>query len=315
MSNTSVYDIVTERIVAQLEQGVAPWRKPWKATGPNSTAPRNIDGYRYRGINVWLLLTEAMDRGYSSPYWMTFKQAKAKGGSVRKGEKSTVIVFWKRIRVTEKQEDGSVETKIIPMLKYFRVFNLDQTEGVKLPRKVLEEQLAAAASGQNAPDPIAEADEIAAGYILRSGPTVRHEDQDRAFYQPLLDVVTVPPLANYDQADEYYATLFHELGHSTGHKDRLNRTYGQAFGDHEYGREELVAEMTSAFLAAEAGIETTQDNNASYLAAWIRTLKEDNRAVVVAAGAAQRAADLILGRQFAADETVTESAEPAEMAA
>lgn len=293
MSSVNVYEIVTERIIEQLEAGTAPWRKPWKAS---ADGPRNIDGYRYRGVNVWLLLTEAQAHGYSSPYWMTFKQAKAKGGSVRKGEKSTVIVFWKRIRITDK-ETG--EPKIIPMLRYFRVFNLDQTEDVKLPKRVAEEQ---AAVTEVELDPITEAEAIAAGYP--AGPRVLTNGSE-AVYQPGTDTVTVPPLRAYQEPGEYYSTLFHELGHSTGHKDRLDRFKGdQRFGSHDYGREELVAEMTSAFLAAEAGIETTAENSAAYLRGWIQVLREDSRAVVVAAGAAQRAAEHILGRTSAREADV-----------
>jgi antirestriction protein ArdC len=292
-SDFDIYGVVTERIVAQLEAGTAPWRKPWKAS---TSGPRNIEGYRYRGINVWLLLSE----GYSSPYWMTFKQAKARGGSVKKGEKSTVIVFWKRLKVTDKDTG---EDKVIPMLRYYRVFNLEQTEGVKLPKKVTEELAAEPAE----PVEVIDAGEaIVHGYA--DGPRV-YRNGTAAFYEPNIDRVTVPGLDSFDDAAEFYSTLFHELGHSTGHQDRLGRTYGKKFGDHEYGREELVAEMTSAFLQAEAGIEHVQANSAAYLANWIRALREDTRAVVVAAGAAQKAADLILGRTWEKSE-----AEPASSA-
>lgn len=291
-SSDNVYDIITTKIIASLEKGVAPWRKPWNVGQGNGGWPRNIAGNRYRGVNVWLLWDAAAEGGYTSPYWLTFNQAKEHGGNVRKGEKSTVIVFWKRLMINEKQDDGSVERKMIPMLRYYRVFNLEQTENVKLPKRILDEQTRPVV----VPDPIEAAEQIVSRYLTDGGPSLRLADQDRAYYTPMLDTVTVPPIASYTETGEYYSTLFHELGHSTGHKDRLNRTYGQQFGDHQYGREELVAEMTSAFLAAEAGIETTQDNSASYLASWISTLKEDNRAVVVAAGAAQRAADMILGR-------------------
>lgn len=294
--NDTVYEMITEKIIALLEQGVAPWRKPWKAA---AEGPRNLDGHRYRGINTLLLIMAAMEGGYSSPYWLTFNQAKKKGGKIKKGEKSTVIIFWKMIRVTEKDPDtGKIENKTIPMLRYYRVFNLEQTEGVKVPRKVLEAQLAEASAV--APDPIKEAEAIVKGY---QGPKIRKVRGDRAFYSPLTDVITVPPLKSYDDAGEYYSTLFHEMGHSTGHKDRLDRFEpGTRFGDHEYGREELIAEMTAAFLTAEAGIETTLPNSASYLGSWIKTIKADVRAVVVAAGAAQRAADMILGREYVAQD-------------
>jgi antirestriction protein ArdC len=294
MSNDTVYQIVTDKIISHLENGVAPWRQPWRA---DDQGPRNLDGHRYRGINVLLLIMESMGNGYQSPYWLTFNQAKAKGGTVKKGEKSTVIIFWKKIMVREKNEaTGKIEKKIIPMLRYYRVFNLEQTEGVKIPRKVLEDQLAASKPDADH-DPIAEAEAIVLGY--KDGPKITKRGA-RAFYVPSTDKITVPPMKAYDSAEEFYSTLFHEMGHSTGHEGRLDRFSGKngAFGSHDYGREELVAEMTNAFLCAESGILTTVENSAAYLASWIRTIKEDNRAVVVAAGQAQRAADLIMNRVY-----------------
>lgn len=276
-----VYEIITERIVEMLKQGTVPWRKTWNA----GNAPRNIDGYRYRGINVFLLHS----LGYSSPFWMTFKQAQKRGGSVRKGEHGTVIVFWKIFRKAETDEvTGEREVKTIPMLRYYRVFNLEQTENVKLPKAVAEFN----AQAEREVETRVEAEDILAGY--ENGPLVR-ETGDQPVYMPLVDRVEVPPRNTFESADEFYVALFHELGHSTGHPSRLNRFQSGAFGSHEYGREELVAEMTAAFLAGEAGIETTMPSHAAYLDAWIHTISEDVRAVVVAAGAAQRAADLILG--------------------
>lgn len=299
MSNDTVYQIVTDKIISHLENGVAPWRQPWRA---DDQGPRNLDGHRYRGINVLLLIMESMSNGYQSPYWLTFNQAKAKGGSVKKGEKSTVIVFWKKIMVREKNEaTGKIEKKIIPMLRYYRVFNLEQTEGVKVPRKVLEDQLAASKPADDL-DPIAEAEAIIKGY--KDSPMITKRGS-RAYYVPSTDKITVPPMKAYDTAEEFYSTLFHEMAHSTGHEKRLDRFSGKngAFGSHDYGREELVAEMANAFLCAEAGIHTTVENSAAYLASWIKVIKEDNRAVVVAAGQAQRAADLIMDRVYEAPQS------------
>lgn len=276
----SVYRIVTEKILAQLEEGVAPWRKPWRATA----FPRSINGHRYRGINVFLLATQ----GYASPYWLSRKEINRRGGRIRKGEHGTVIVFWKQHKVTD--EDTGDE-KTIPLLRYYRVWNLEQTENVKVPRSVAD-----ASASRPAPTPEERhyaAAAIVAGYP--HGPTIQ-ESGDEAWYRPAHDLVNIPPRAAFDDLDEYYSTLFHELGHSTAHPSRLNRACDYVFGSHAYGREELVAEMTDAFLAAEAGIETTMENSAAYLAGWIRTINEDVRAVVVAAGAAQRAAEHILAR-------------------
>lgn len=290
-----VYQVITDRVIEMLEDGVAPWRKPWVA---DVDGPRNIEGRYYRGVNVFLLLFESMAHGYESPFWLTYNQAKQRGGSVKKGEKSTLVVFWKRLMITEKDETGKQVKKMIPMLRYFRVFNLEQTEGVKLPKKVAEFDAAKAreeAAGR------VEADAVLAGYP--QPPKVR-DNGSAAFYVPASDTVTVPGRKSYPVADEYYSTLFHELGHSTGHKDRLNRkgiTASDGFGGHEYGREELIAEMTAAFLCAETGITVTLANSASYLQSWVSTLREDTKAVVIAAGAAQRAADHILDRKFEQD--------------
>lgn len=279
-----VYQAVTDRILEQLEQGTVPWRQPWNS----GNAPRNLKGNLYRGVNVFLLSMS----GYRSPYWLTFKQAKEAGGSVKKGEKSTLIVFWKRLKVRDKDSD---ELKVIPMLRYYRVFNLEQTENVKLPQRVVEHL----AQDEHEHTPDLNAEQVIAGYA--NGPSIT-ERGNRAFYSPDLDTITVPPRSTFAELSEYYSTVFHEIGHSTGHTSRLDRFKGNsAFGSHDYGREELVAEMTAAFLCAESGmtVPQTEQNSAAYLASWIRTIREDPKAVVTAAGAAQRAADHVLGRTFA----------------
>lgn len=286
-TKVNVYENVTERIIKMLESGTVPWHKPW-----TNGVPQNIEGHVYRGVNAFLLgMSE-----YSTPFWMTFKQAKERGGTVKKGEHGTMIVFWKRLLITEKdKETGKSEKKIIPMLRYYYVFNLAQTEGVKVPKRVTEWL-----EGQHHEhDSLAEAEAVVAGY---ANPPSISENGNAAFYVPSLDSITVPPRASFESIDEFYSTLFHELGHSTGHETRLHRSIKNGFGTHDYGREELIAEMTSAFLAAECGIEVTMENSAAYLNAWIETIRQDEKAVVVAAGQAQRAADLILGRTFEAEE-------------
>jgi len=297
MSKDTIYELVTDKIVAALEAGTVPWRKPWNA----GIAPRSVEGHVYRGINAFLLGLEP----YDSPFWITFNQAKKRGGTVRKGEKSTLVVFWKRLVVWDTDEaTGKKTRKMIPMLRFYRVFNLAQTEGVKVPKAVAEFDAAKVAHEEHV-----EAEAIVKGYP----DAPRIEFGAEAFYIPTLDRITVPPLSAYKVRDEYYSTLFHEIGHSTGHPDRLNRPIKNSFGSHDYGREELVAEMTAAFLCAEAGIQVTFDNSAAYLASWIKTIKEDVRAVVVAAGAAQRATDHILGRTFEED-SADEGADETEKA-
>lgn len=284
-----VYQTVTDKMVAALEAGTVPWRKPWDSVNGR---PQNMDGRPYRGINVMLLALS----GYASPFWLTFKQAKARGGSVNKGERSTMVVFWRQIKVEDK---GTGEDRTIPLLRYYNVFNLDQTSDVKEPGRVTAWRNRVAGLPF---EPVADAQSIVDGYP--NPPAIGYESE--AFYVPATDRITVPRPGDYARAEEFYSTLFHEMGHSTGHPDRLNRSIANRFGSHDYGREELVAEMTAAFLCAEAGIEATHENSAAYLASWIATISEDNRAVVTAAGAAQRAADHILGRSFEVEGSVTE---------
>lgn len=284
-----VYQIVTDKIIAQLEAGTAPWRKPWNSAVGR---PQNLDGRPYRGVNIFLLGLSGLEGGFRSPFWLTYKQAQERGGTVKRGEHGTLIVFWKTLSVPDKEDPA--KRKVVPMLRYFYVFNLDQTEGVKVPKRVTAWETAQA---DHEHEPVLSGEEVISGYLAADGPTFRTNGTS-AYYSPESDVITVPALEAFANRDEYYSTAFHEIAHSTGHVDRLDRFTGKgrAFGCHDYGREELVAELSSAFLQAECGIESAQDNSAAYLASWVRTLKEDPRAIVVAAGAAQRAADLVLGR-------------------
>lgn len=302
----TVYEIVTERIIAALEAGTVPWQQPW--TG--GKRPINLaSGKAYRGINIILLHLAALEGGYKSPYWLTMKQIRELGGNLKvkpeperdpddtskTGQHSTIVVFWQMVKSKQADEDG--KPKLIPMARYYRVFNLDQTENVRIPRG-----REAAESTTLDFDPIAEAEAIIAGY---QNPPKIVENLPEAFFRPDADLINLPPRETFTSEDEFYSTAFHELTHSTGVQRRLNRHAGKdqfVFGSHDYGREELIAEMGSAFLCAEAGIESTFDNSAAYLASWIRTIKDDPRAVVVAAGAAQKAADYILNRTPTTDE-------------
>lgn len=292
----TIYEMVTEQVIKQLEAGTVPWRQPWTVSPRQGTAslPYNgASGRPYRGVNVFLLIAA----GYTSPCWLTFRQIKEHGGQVRKGEHGTIVVFWK-IRKIEAERDGQKCTDTVPLLRYYRVWNLEQVDGVTLPQRVQAEADAAPAE-QPEPDEAAEA--IIAGYT--DGPATSHDGGSSAFYRPGDDTIHLPVRESFNAVDGYYTTRFHEMGHSTGHRSRLDRFKGSdqhTFGSHGYGREELVAEMTAAFLSAEAGLlPATVENTSSYIASWLRTIKEDRRAVVVAAGAAQRAADLILGRVMA----------------
>lgn len=293
MSST-VYEIVTDRLVAILERGTIPWEKPWAARGADGAfvAPTNFkSGRAYRGVNLFLLGSA----GYSSPHWLTFKQALDLGGHVRKGEKSTPVIFWKLQEVDDAKAPGG--TRKIPFARYYSAFNLEQCDGITAPT-------AETPATPPAPfDPIGTAARIVAK--MPKAPTITHKEA-RAYYRPIGDTVNMPRPELFRQPAEYYSTLFHELTHATGHAARLGRpgiTELGSFGDANYSREELVAEMGASYLAAEAGIfHRTAENSAAYLSGWIKALRGDAKLAIVAAAQAQKAADFITGRLALEDE-------------
>ncbi|MEM8669335.1 MAG: zincin-like metallopeptidase domain-containing protein [Planctomycetota bacterium] len=281
-NRTSVYALVTERILSRLESGVIPWKKPW---GGAAGMPQNLISRKgYRGINAFLLACT----DYESPYWLTFKQAKDLGGSVRKGEKSEPVIFWNE---AESTDPDTGEEKTRRFLRYYRVFNLAQCD---LPDDKLPEEPDAQPTGPR--DPIASCEAVVDGMPNR--PEIRQGFR-KAAYVPASDEIVMPDLQRFDSMPDYYATLFHELGHSTGHASRLDRpeiTEPNRFGSEPYGREELVAEMSAAYLCHHAGIETeTIDNAAAYVGGWLKAIKKDETLIVKAASAAQKAASFILG--------------------
>lgn len=282
MSET-VYQVITDRVISLLEQGTVPWQKPWQGA---EQAPQNLVSHKaYRGVNVFLL--HAMH--YTSPYWLTFKQAQELGGHVRKGEKSCPVVFWKWLEV---ERDG--ERERVPFLRYYSVFNVAQCDGLD------EHVPTVAGDNGRAVKSIEAAERIVAGMPKR--PEIR-QGLDRAFYSPGGDFVGMPNPGQFRSAEDWHSVLFHELTHATGHESRLARkgvsgTDGEwsAFGSTPYAKEELVAEMGAAFLCGQAGIvERTLDNSAAYIASWLSRLKDDPKLVVQAAAQAQKAADFILG--------------------
>ena len=283
----SVYEIITERILEKLEQGTVPWHKPWAGGG----CPQNlVSGKEYRGVNVWLLGSQ----DFSSPYWVTFRQAKQLGGSVRKGERGTPCILWKWInRSDENPETGEKETKQIPLVRYYNVFNAEQCDGISHARLEAEHDEPEPFS------PIKSAERIVASYP--KPPSISEDGRSAAYYRPATDSIHMPTQETFDSEEHYYATLFHEITHSTGHESRLARpgvSNPIRFGSHDYTQEELAAEMGSAFLLAEAGIdaEGLMDNSAAYLASWLRALRNDKKLVVFAGAQAQKAVDHILDR-------------------
>lgn len=283
------YQIVTDRIDAALEAGVIPWAKPWNS---RHGAPMSMQTNRaYRGVNVWLLSASAQVFGYSSRWWLTFKQAKERGGSVRKGEHGTPIVFWSKIDKTDKAT-GQV-TDSFYLLRYYTVFNLDQCDGIADPDDSLEPREPVA--------PLEACEDIWNGFV--GAPTVTHGG-DRASYNGALDAIRMPERDDFHSSEAYYATLFHEGIHSTAHESRLDRekALGNRFGDELYGREELTAEFGAAMLCAVAGIEPNIEQHAAYIDHWRKAIANDPKLIVNAAGSAQKAADYILGDRDEASE-------------
>lgn len=275
-----IYEAVTDRIVQQLEQGVIPWHKPW--TGLQSGAISGTTGKPYSLLNQMLLGKPGE--------WYTWNQMQKLGGKVRKGEKSSMVVFWKQQAI--KEEDPATGEKVermIPMLKYFNVFHIDQTEGIEA--KTIDPETYDPATDEKA-------DAIIADYLQRSGVKLEHRQGDKAFYSPSTDRVVLPLREQFQEMAAYYSTAFHELTHSTGHSSRLNRLTGKAFfGNEEYSREELVAEIGAAALLAHCGIETDVSlrNSAAYIKSWLNALRNDKRMIVTASGAAAKAFELITG--------------------
>ena len=270
-----IHERVTARILEQLEKGVIPWRKTWHGSQPINYVSRKA----YRGVNLLLL-----------PFggeWLTFKQAKDAGGNVKKGEKSSMIVFYKMME----REDENGKKTTFPFLQYSNVFHVDQCEGIesKMEVPIIDESV----------NPIAHAESMVNDYVNRSGVTINHvKGSDRACYSPCIDMITMPIIGQFESAEEYYSTAFHECGHSTGRHSRLDRiTETAGFGSQTYCREELVAEMFACFMMNLAGIEIpeTFENSAAYIAGWSKKLKEDVKAIVSASGQAQKASDYFLG--------------------
>lgn len=293
-----IFAVVTDRIIAELESGIIPWNRPW--TGVSEGAIRRSNGKPYSLINQLLL-------GKPGEY-LTFKQCKDEGGKVKKGAKSTMVVFWKVLHREKKDASGNVirdENGLpvddpIPMLRYYNVFHIDDCDGIQ--PKYAAEHLPATVS------PVERAEEIIAEYSGRAKLTIEHSKQNRAFYSPSRHLVSLPLMAQFEDTAGYYETAFHELTHSTGHKSLLNRFSendgAAAFGSESYSKEELVAEIGACGILHELGLETTKSfrNNAAYIQSWLSALKNDKRLIVSAAGRAEKAIRLILGEQEDTEE-------------
>ena len=296
-----LYKQVTDTVIAALESGTIPWEKPWSSEGVRDW-PRSVStGKAYLGCNYfWLQIVQAAV-GYSSPWWITYRQAQSLGGSVRKGEKSTPAIFFKSITGGKDDDSGDSAEKTIPLIGSHAVFNLDQCD---LPAEAIEKLDARLDKIAPKPEPtgdpnqtIDEAESVLLGYIDREGVKLNH-GSDRACYSPVSDVISMPNLESFRDSETYYATLAHEQVHSTGHQDRLNRKLEKsaAFGSADYGREELVAELGASMILSVIGISkpAIEDNRNAYIASWIKSIRNDPKAVVVASGKASKAAEYLL---------------------
>lgn len=278
----SVYEMVTERIINQLEQGVIPWEKPW--TGIKSGAYNRVSKKSYSLLNQMLLKHDGE--------YATFKQWQDLGGHVRKGEKSEIVVFWKIQPVEEKKEDGTKEVKQIPLLRYFNVFHISQVDGVEPLSKDKLKDI----------KPIEKAESILHDYWNREGIGIEHTASDDAYYSPSRDLIHLPLFEQFKDANEYYSTAFHESVHSTMKESRCNRAEDRkgklvAFGSNEYSKEELVAEIGSANLMNILGIESDKSfrNSTAYIQNWLSVLKNDVKFIVSASSKAEKAVNYILG--------------------
>ena len=282
----SVYEMVTERIINQLEQGVIPWEKPW--TGIKSGAYNRVIKKSYSLLNQMLLKHDGE--------YATYKQWADLGGHVRKGEKSEIVVFWKIQPVEETKEDGTKEVKQIPLLRYFNVFHISQVDGVEPLSKDKLKDI----------KPIEKAESILHDYWNREGIEIEHTASDDAYYSPSRDLIHLPLFEQFKDANEYYNTAFHESVHSTMKESRCNREEDRkgklvAFGSNEYSKEELVAEIGSANLMNILGIESDKSfrNSTAYIQGWLSKLRNDVKFIVSASGKAEKAVDYILGETLA----------------
>jgi antirestriction protein ArdC len=273
-----LYQDVTNKIVASLEAGTPPWIRPW-STGDSGLPVNGATQRPYAGINVVLLTLESMVQGYDRNTWLTYRQAAALGAQVRAGEHGATVVFYKQLEFPDK-DDPTKPGKVVPLLRSFTVFNADQIDN--LPPHLT----------QPAPPPTWDPLDAADRLLMASGATIHHKG-NKAFYHPPLDYIVLPPRTSFPSAPAYYSTGLHELSHWSGAPSRLNRDLSGRFKEAAYAAEELVAEMSSAFLCAQIGIEGGLQH-ASYAASWLRLLRSDKRAVFTAAAKAQQAATYIL---------------------
>jgi antirestriction protein ArdC len=287
-----VYTRVTGKIIADLERGRLTWQQPWEAShqaGPVSR-PLRVEGQPYRGVNVIMLWSAAIEKGYACPIWMTYKQAAELDGQVRKGERGSLVVYASSFTKTVADDQGDAVEQEIPFMKGYTVFNAEQIDG--LPGHYY-------AASPPARHDVARLDAVDQ-FFAATGATIRHGG-GQALYSPAQDLVQMPEMGAFRDQESYYATLAHEMTHWTRHPSRLDRDFGRKrFGDAGYAMEELVAEIGAAFLCADLGITPeTREDHAAYIGSWLKVLRQDKRAIFTAASHAERAADHLHAYQAA----------------
>lgn len=283
--NKKICEMVAQRVLEELEKGVAPWNQPWFGS---DRFVSHVNGKHYSLLNCILL-------GKPGEY-ATFNQINKEGGKVKKGAKGKMVVYWNMYKKEEVGDDGEKKIKVIPVLKYFKVFNLNDCEGIK--KKYLNDD-----DTKFVHEEVKDAEDVIRGYC-EANPTlkiVRDERSNRAYYRPSEDLIQVPMMEQFEQVEEFYSTLFHEMTHSTGHWSRLGRFKEDgavaAFGGEDYGKEELIAELGAAALCGKCGIESRDSfrNSAAYLKGWTEAIKGNPELIVAAAGKADKAVEFILG--------------------
>ncbi|MEW8051140.1 MAG: zincin-like metallopeptidase domain-containing protein [Candidatus Thiodiazotropha sp.] len=294
-SRQDVYTRVTDKIVADLEQGVRPWMKPWNAehAAGRITKPLRHNGQAYNGINILMLWSAAVTEGYSAPIWMTFRQARELGAHVRKGEKGELVVYANTITRTEENANGEDVEQTIPFMKGYTVFNVEQIEGLPAHYYQLADPVL---------DPVQRIEHVEC-FFTATGADVRHGG-NQAYYTMGSDHIQLPPFESFRDAESYYATLAHETTHWTRHPSRLDRDFGRKrWGDEGYAQEELVAELGAAFLSADLELtpEVREDHTA-YIESWLKVLRQDKRAIFTAAAHAQRVVDFLHNLQPDAEQ-------------
>ncbi len=284
MKNEFIYDLVNKSILSELEKGVVPWKKPWRVSFPVNLMSKK----EYQGFNWWLLMITQETKAYKSNLWATFNQVTQKGGRVIKGQHSTPVIYWKLLEFEKKEinpKTGKHKVDKVPLLRYYHVFNLDQTEGITIKKE----------------DRVIENNVSADGIIKKYGKQIEIKySGSRAFYYPKEDYIQIPSRPDFFSDAEFYATHFHEMVHSTGHTKRLNRftnvdAFNSIFGSESYSKEELVAELGSAYLCAKVNIlPKVLKNTGAYIRGWLKALKDDKTLLVSAGGKAQGAVNYIL---------------------